>query len=97
MLSDSIPLDTSFVEGAQREPVSVLYGNWEVTFRQTTAATNAHGAHNPVLEVASNGKVIGYITPYSGREFGAIAAHLLGGMPHIVPTVEDALREIVNP
>jgi hypothetical protein len=55
------------------------------------------GMQQAELEVVRDGEVIGYITPYTRDERGAVAARDFGApAPVIVRTLENALDEILR-
>lgn len=86
-------LDSRLVAAAKREPMTVAHRGRTVTLTASTARAFMITAD---LAVVEEGEIIGYITPYSNTEHGAVRARyfLIGGAPEVFRTLEDALDEI---
>lgn len=82
-------LTDDFVRRCQTTVLDVEYGDRDITIRRT----RAQGAE---LEVAEGGIVLGYLTPYSSTERGAVSVrrHHPGILPRVFRTLDDALDEI---
>lgn len=94
----AIYLNDEFVRAVQREPLKVTYGEKrEVTLRSTTATRYFGGLPSRAdLEIVENDEVVGYITPYSDSEHGAVRAQLFDlGLPRVFRTLDEALREVL--
>lgn len=87
-------LDTRFVGAAKRQPVTLEHGGRTVTLSASTARSMLIHAD---LQVVEDGELLGYITPYSENEHGAVKARFFSlGAPRVFRTVEDALDEILG-
>lgn len=92
-------LDNAFIAAARNEPFSIEYRESIYTFRATNAVRYLGPAtsHADLELIDADGNVVGYITPYTDREHGAVQARFLDvGTPRLVRTIEDAVREIVT-
>lgn len=94
----AIYLDEEFVRAAQREPFKVIYGDKREIMLRATTATRLFGGlpSRADLEIVENGKIVGYITPYSNSEHGAVRASFYEmGLPRVFRTLDEALREVL--
>ncbi len=94
----TIYLSDDFIRAAQRESFNVRYvDEREITLRGTTAIRYFSGlTSHAELEIVENDQIVGYITPYSSSEHGAVQAQGLDlGLPRLFRTLDDALREVL--
>lgn len=90
-------LSPQFIRAAQRDPITVLHRGVDVTLRDTNAAIHGLVGYKAELAVVVDGDVVGYITPYSEAEHGAVKASGFGvGMPALFRDLEGALDEILQ-
>lgn len=90
-------LNSKFVAKAQVSPVDYDHGDHTVRFQATEAKDDAEpGDPRADLEVTMDGHTIGYITPFTDDEHGAISAEQLGEIvPPTFRTVEGALEQLL--
>lgn len=84
---------TDFTDGfasrAKTSDVELVHEGRTFVIRDTDAENGSQAAY---LEVALDGKVIGYFLQWANYQSGAVHANMLGiGLPSIFDTVEDAL------
>lgn len=85
-------LDEKLVQSLRQSARTFDRGGASYTLQATRARAGLVVAD---LEVVREGDVVGYITPYTDREHGAVRAGLFGQvLPRVVSTVEAALDEI---
>lgn len=87
-------LTPNFIQHAQRTPVRVDYKDMELVIEATSVRA---GFLIPELQIRNGDTVIGYITPYTENEHGAVQAQQLGvAPPPLFRTLEEAVREIAG-
>ena len=87
-----ISLDDDFVSAAREHRISIDLNDKTYEFAATDATD---GSVTADLEVRRDGVVVGYITPYSHSERGAVKATALStGTPAVFHTVEGAIEAI---
>lgn len=85
-------LDESFVSRAKHADVSVQYDGEMYRFTGTTASSGLMAAD---LAVYRGDQLVGYITPYSKVEHGAVKSGDFGfGLPRLFRSVEEAIAEL---
>ncbi|MEL4317435.1 hypothetical protein WJX64_00300 [Leifsonia sp. YIM 134122] len=89
-------LTEEFIAGAQHEPLAVTFGEHDLTLRRSAARRDGTPGYGAELEVVEGDVVLGYITPYSEHEHGAVRADQFHvALPVLHRTLDGALGEIL--
>jgi len=90
-------MTNQFIQEAQRSGYSLTYDGREIALAATQERTWGSAGFTAELEVLEGDAVVGYITPYTDDEHGAVSERRFGQVaPAVFRTLEDALREILR-